>query len=430
VSLSRSAGPAASQTTGVAVDRLGAGRDVEGVEAPRSVTVSLHELTTFDGARVMGVLHALPGSRTAVCLTHPRQVLTHHPMVNHLLRAGVSVWTQDPRSPNNDLNLVHEQAILDVAAGQVRLRDLGFERVLTFGHSGGGALMAFYIEQAAMEPEFRIDVTPAGRPIARAGAPMPVPDGALFLAPHPGQGQVLLHCIDPSVREDDDPMSVEPALDMYAAAHGFRAPPEESRYDAGFLREYRAGQARRVRHIDAVASELAAEAAQHRARFARTEDPADRRAALAPRVIATYRTDADPRSVDLTIDRNDRPYGSLFGRRPDLTNFGLVGFGRLTTPDAWLSTWSAHTSNATFERCAAGVAVPTLFVEFTGDQVALPEDSERMFAALAAPDKTRHRVRGAHFGQPLAPGEPTGYAAASALVAAWVHDRFETVEAS
>ena len=53
-----------------------------------------------------------------------------------------------------------------------------------------------------------------------------------------------------------------------------------------------------------------------------------------------FRTDADPRTVDLSIDPSDRPYGSLFGKRPDLINYGQVGFGRLTTPEAWLSTWS------------------------------------------------------------------------------------------
>jgi hypothetical protein len=66
-------------------------------------------------------------------------------------------------------------------------------------------------------------------------------------------------------------------------------------------------------------------------------DPRDRRAALAPRLITVYRTDADPRTVDLSLDPTERPYGSLFGRRPDLINYGLVGLGRLTTPDAWLA---------------------------------------------------------------------------------------------
>ena len=76
-------------------------------------------------------------------------------------------------------------------------------------------------------------------------------------------------------------------------------------------------------------------------------------------MIVVHRTDADLRGVDLSIDPNDRPYGSLFGRRPDLTNYGIVGFGRLATPEAWLSTWSGISSRAGLLRCARGVRVPT-----------------------------------------------------------------------
>lgn len=407
------------------VDRLGAGRDVAGIDEPAGVNTTLHELTTFDGAKVLGVLRLLAGSRMVASLMHPRQQLAHHPLINYLLQAGVSVWTQDTRSPNNDLNLVHEQAILDMAAGQVFLRDAGFESVLTLGHSGGGALAAFYIEQAALEPQRRIDVTPAGRPIALAGAQMPLPDGALFLAPHPGQGQVLLHCIDPAIVDPADPLSVVPNLDMYDERNGFAPPGQSSSYSPDFVASYRAAQAHRMTSIDILARERALEAAEARARYATTKDPQDRRASLIPRLIITYRTDADPRYTDLSLDPNDRHYGSLFGRRPDLTNYGVVGFGRLTTPDAWLSTWSGYTSNASFQRCAAGVHVPTLYVQLSGDQAAFPADGERMFAALAAPDKTRKQVRGQHFGQPIASGEPTGYAAAAAVLTPWLADRFE-----
>lgn len=409
-----------------AVDRLGAGRDVAGVALPEATTTTIHQLKTFDGASVHGVLHRLPGATTVITLMHPRQQLAHHPMVTHLLRMGVAVWTQDTRSPNNDINLVHENALLDAAAGHVFLRDLGFEKVIVFGHSGGGALYAYYTEQSLTQPEHRIDVTPAGRPISLSGAPMPPPDAAVFLAPHPGQGIVLRYCIDPSVVSDTDPVGVVRELDMYDPDNGFAPPATSSSYSVDFLDSYRAAQLQRITHIDSVARELAAEAAQARVRFAATADPRDRRRALTPRIITTYRTDADPRYVDLGLERNDRHYGSLFGRRPDLTNSGLVGFGRLTTPDAWLSTWSALGSNAVFERCARGITVPTLYVEFSGDAAAFPADSDRMYTAIAATDKARERVRGLHFGQPVRPPEPSGYEAASRIVDPWLGARFAT----
>ncbi len=136
-----------------------------------------------------------------------------------------------------------------------------------------------------------------------------------------------------------------------------------------------------------------------------------------------FRTDADPRTVDLSIDPSERPYGSLFGKRPDLIDYGQVGFGRLTTPEAWLSTWSGLSSNAGFVRCAPGVTVPTLFVELSGDQAAFPADSRCMIDALGATDLTTATVRGLHFGAAIAAGEPTGNELAAAEIVDWLGKR-------
>jgi hypothetical protein len=325
---------------------------------------------------------------------------------------------------NNDLTLVHEQALLDVAAGVAFLRQ-EFAAVVTLGHSGGGTLYAYYHEQAGLAPSDRIATTPGGRPTGLADAEMPLPDGAMFLAPHPGQGRLLLACIDPSVADEQDPMSVVPDLDPYSPANGFAEPPASSTYDEEFLTRYRAAQRDRVARIDAVAREHLARSGQAKAAFKAGGQADDRRRSLAPRVITVFRTDADPRTVDLSLDRSDRPYGSLFGKRPDLINYGLVGFGRLTTPEAWLSTWSGLSSQADFARCAPGVTVPTLFVELTGDQAAFPSDNRRMIDALGAADLTTAAVRGLHFGGPITDGEPAGNEIAATEIAEWLGKRYE-----
>ncbi|QJY49330.1 alpha/beta hydrolase [Pseudonocardia broussonetiae] len=407
-------------------ERLGAGRYLDAGARPDATATSVHELTTADGATVRGVLATVPGATTVVCLTHPRQDLTHHPLVPVLLQAGVAVWTQHTRSVNNDLALVHEQALLDVAAGLSLMRER-FASVVTLGHSGGGPLYAFYLEQAGLAPADRIATTPGGRPTGLADAVLPAVDGAVFLAPHPGQGRLLLGCIDPSVADESDPLSVVPDLDPYDPANGFAEPPHSSSYDAAFLERYRAAQRDRVARIDAVARLHLARAAEARAAAKRTGSAADRRRALAPRIMVVPRTDADPRTVDLSIDPSERPYGSLFGRRPDLINYGQVGFGRVTTPEAWLSTWSGLSSHADFVRCAPGVTAPTLFLELTGDQAAFPADSRRMVDALGAADLTHRTVRGLHFGAAIAEGEPTGNALAGEEIAAWLGERFATV---
>ena len=411
-------------STPPATSGIGAGRYIESAEQPTNTTTSVHELSTADGAKVTGVLRTVPGASTVIALMHPRQDLTHHVLVPELLARGFAVWTQGTRSVNNDLNLVHEQALLDVAAGQVFLRDNDFGSVLTLGHSGGGALFAFYHEQAGLATDDRLAATPAGRPIDLAGADMPVPDGAIFLAPHPGQGQLLLRLIDPSVSDESDPLSVDPSLNPFDPANGFTEPPESSSYSAEFIERYRTAQRDRVARIDAVARDFVAESGRARAHFTVSGDPADRRAALAPRVMTVYRTDADLRFVDLSLSPNDRPYGSLFGRRPDLTDYGLVGFGRLATPEAWLSTWSGLSSNAGFLRCAPEVRVPTLFVELTGDQACFPQDAVEMVNALGADDVVHARVEGTHFGGPVRKGAPTGASLAAADIGGWLAERF------
>lgn len=378
-------------------------------------------LPTSDGAHVAGLLRVpAGGAATVVSIMHPREDVAHHPLVPLLLDLGVAVWTQSTRSPNNDVRLLHEQALLDVAAGQSFLEERDFEARVVLGHSGGATLFAFYVEQAALGADDRLGAAPDGTPVDLPGAHMPLPDGAVFMAPHPGQGALLQRVIDPSVVDEADPWTTDPSLDPYLPSNGFRPAPEPTRYDADFVERYRAAQAERVRRIDRIAASAVAETRAHLG----SSDVESRRRALRPTVMVVYRTDADLRSVDLSLDPNQRPYGSLFGRRPDLGNAGFPGFARITTPTAWMSTWSATTSRANFVRNAASVTVPTLLVELTGDQACFPADAREMYAALPASDKKHVRVPGTHFGGPLTPEGPTGTEGSAQQIGRWVSERF------
>lgn len=382
------------------------------------------ELTTSDGASVTGVLRAPADATTAVTIMHPRQDMTHHAQIPELLARGYAVWTQGSRSPNNDVALLHEQAIIDFAAGHTWLRARGFDHVVSLGHSGGGTLAAFYCQQANLPPDDRLASTPSGKPVPLTETEMPVPDGLVFLAPHPGQGALLERVIDPSVVDEADPLSVDPDLDPFSAANGFVEAPQSSHYPPEFVARYRAAQRARVERLDALARERAAESREENRRFKKSGDPIHRRRALAPRLITVFRTDADLRNVDLSLDANDRPYGSLFGRRPDLTNYGLAGFGRNSMPDAFLSTWSSVSTNADFVRCAPGVTQPTLLLGYTGDQASFPDDLRRMGEALGAADLEVDAVAGTHFGGPVGPGRPSGTSLAAVRIGAWLEERF------
>lgn len=406
------------------VPSIGADRYVEPASMPAATAISAHTLQTADGASVNGLLRVVPGATTVAVLMHPRQDFSHHVLVPELLSRGFAVWTQNTRGGLNDLTLLHEQALLDMAAGHAFLRERGFDRVVSVGHSGGGALAAYYIEQADLPAAQRISDTPGGKKIPLSEAVMPVPDGLVLMAPHPGQGQLLLRMIDPSVADELDPLSMVESLNPYDSDNGFRPPPEPSSYPPEFIDAYRAAQYRRVERIDAVARQRLRRSREAAMKFKETGDAKHRREALATGVITVHRTDADLRGVDLTLDPNERPYGSLFGRRPDLTNYGIVGFGRNTTPEAWLSTWSAISSRAGLVRCARGVAVPTLLVELTGDQACFPADAAAIVDAFAGDDNSHVRVPGTHFGAPLREGDPPPATLAGAAMSDWLDERF------
>lgn len=386
---------------------------------PSSTVVSLHGLKTHDGADVPGTLFTVPGATTVATLMHPRSDVTRHYLVSILLDAGIAVWAQGTRTVGTDLTLVHEEAVGDLAAGLSFLAERGFEEVVTLGVSGGGPLVALYLQQARRAAD-RIALTPSGRPTGLPELDMPLPTRVVFVAAHAGPGEMLLRCIDPAVADESDPNVSVPSLDMYDPANGFEPPPNPTTYTPEFLDAYRRGQRARVERLDARARTLLErrQAAKRRAR--ETDDQADVRGGLVTEVLTVYRTDADPRFVDLSLDPSDRPYGSVYGRRPDISNYGLTGFGRLSTPDAWLSTWSALSSNASFIGCAGEITAPTLFIEYTGDQIAMPADSARMFDALAAKDKTHLRVPGTHFGGAVAAAAQPGGALAGASIADWV----------
>lgn len=405
-------------------ERLGFRPRMQPGPIPEGVRTSLATVQTADGASAPGVLHSVEGAETVVTIMHPRLDLSRHYLVPILLDAGYSVWAQGTRSQGNDLTLLHEEALLDAAAGFEQLRDRGFEHVIAAGPSGGAALYAFYVQQASRAPGDRIARTPGGKPSGLDRATLPCPDGAVFVAPHPGQGELLLGCIDGAVASESDPLATVPELDIFDEANGFREPPKSSEYAPEFLVRYREAQRARIARIDAHARRLIEERMAAKERFGQTKSVADRRASVMSEVITVYRTDADPRTVDLSLDPSDRPYGSIHGRRPHLINFGVTGFGRLTTADAWLSTWSGVSSNARFATCVAEVAIPSLFIEYTGDQATFPSVAREMFDAIGAADKTHERVLGTHFGGSPLPDGPPGGALAGTKIVEWLRERF------
>ncbi|MGC3985615.1 MAG: alpha/beta hydrolase [Pseudorhodoferax sp.] len=392
----------------------------------RPYTVKPHTLATADNQRTLGFLYQESGrEKTVVCLMHPREFSGTPYLVPDILDAGCACWVQAPRAIGNDLRLEHEVALLDVAAAMVHLRDAGFEKIVLLGLSGGAGLYAFYTQQALRAPQARLSATPGGRPVKLAEARMPAPDALVFVSPHPGQGKLLMNCIDPSVADESDPMSVDAALDPFDPANGFAPPPASSSYSPEFVARFRAAQRARVERLDAHARQLLRSRAAARKELKSLAEGAPAPASLRRQVAHTpifpvWRTDADLRCWDLSLDPSDREVGTLWGQDPFTSNLGSVGFARLVTPESWLSTWSGISSNASFEKCGPELALPTLMLEYTGDQAAFPSDMDAIFDALGTADKVRHKVRGNHHGMALAEGEEPGQVVAGRHIQQWL----------
>jgi hypothetical protein len=372
-------------------------------------------LETADRALAQGWLYTRGGEETVVCLMHPRANFSHHYLVPGLVERGFAVFCENSRWLGNDSMLIHEQVLLDVAAGVEAMRRR-YERVVLCGNSGGGSLYTFYLSQALAPEGARLTDTAAGDPLDLNRFEIPAADAMVYVAAHAGEGHFLLHAIDPSLRDERDPLSVDPALDLYAPANGFCEPPASTRYDPTFLERYRAAQRARVECIDAEARARVARRRDARAAWKQGGNLDARRASIASDFLLVYRTDADPRCVDLSLDPSHRDYGSLWGRRPDWTNYGAVGFGRVVSPEAWLSTWSGFASRAEIERTAPRMTLPCLHIAYEADNGIFPSDADRIVGALGSAQVERLALPADHYGFPAAKGrEP-----AAAAIADWL----------
>ncbi|MFZ2173771.1 MAG: alpha/beta hydrolase, partial [Rhodococcus sp. (in: high G+C Gram-positive bacteria)] len=264
------------------------------------------------------------------------------------------------RYAQNEPALIMERAAEDLGTGiRWMHEELGFERVVLLGFSGGGSLASFYQSQAENPT---VTATPAGDPADLASAKLLPADGLILLGAHPGRARVLRNWIDGAVTDEIDPYRSDPALDLYAP--GRRAP-----LDADWVEGYRAAQLERMARIDTWAF-----------------DELDRLDAAggSDRAFVVHRTVADPRFIDLGIDPSDRAPGSMYGD-PAAANTAAGGLARFVTVRSWLSTWSFEHTQADATKDLFHVSAPTTVICLMGDQAAFPSDSRMMHDALPDP---------------------------------------------
>lgn len=391
-------------------------------------------LMSEDGGESEGVLYTRGGEKTVVCFMHPRGDMRRHYAIPQLLEAGFACWAQAGRWVNNDTALIHEQIIMDVAEAMRFLKQgKQFDNVVLFGNSGGGALYSLYQSQAVTPVGQRLSDTAAGDPFDLNKFEMIPADAIIQCATHLGQGVLLEHGIDPSVSDEHDALSCDPALDMYNPDNGFKEFPESSKYSEDFLARYRQAQRDRVSRIDAVARQRIE---RQRYFFGKMgvedfdalgvkEQQYVHRRAFGSSYMQVFRTEAHPAYADLSLYPSRRDIGSFFVLRPDLFNYMPPGFGKLVTPQAWLSTWSGHSSRAAVLQCSDKLTLPTLVVAFGGDNVVFSYMTDSIFEQSPAKDKAKLTFDGDHVGLPISKNpDYNGRAAAVEAVGKWVAERF------
>lgn len=312
------------------------------------------------------------GKEVAFVVIHPSSNFLGHYLLEPMQRRGRAILGLNTRYGGNDTTLVMERCIQDLGAGVSFLRAQGYKRVVLIGNSGGGSLSAFYQSEAE---HLTIKTTPDGGTINLVPEDLPPADGLAMVAGHPGRHLTLTDWIDPSVYDEADMLAVDPTLDMFNPKHG---PP----YDREWLKRYRSAQvARNNRITDWVLARLRALEANPD-----PEMPKD-----APFLV--YRTAADPRFLDLTLDPSDRTKGTTRGSAK-ASNYGANNMGRMCTLRSWLSQWSYRMSRADGPKCLARTTVPVLAVTLTADTVVYPSQVA-MWSEAAGARCTYHALKGA-----------------------------------
>ncbi|WP_375779411.1 alpha/beta hydrolase family protein [Bradyrhizobium sp. ma5] len=328
--------------------------------------------------RIYGAYEEPSSDRKLACIVmHPTSNFMGHYLISPLAERGICCMGLNSRYVGNDTVLLMERVIQDLGAGIKFLQQLGYERVFLIGNSGGAALSAFYQAQAE---GLTITQAPDGTKLGLEPSDLPPTAGIVLTAAHLGRSRLFEEWLDPAIANEAYPLTTNRCLDVYDEANGPPFAPE-------WLDRFRAAQRVRRDRIEAWVWE--------KLRELRSTEGAPRDMAF-----VVHRTHADPRLVDLSLDPNDRPIGSIWGPAREV-NFAANAMGRFTTLSAFLSQW-ASCSQADGPTNLARTRVPVILFEHTADGSTFPSTRDAWLNAAGARGVLHALKMGNHYlsGQP------------------------------
>jgi len=384
-----------------------------------------------------------PAPRVGVVLTHRTANFMSHIATRELSKRGFLVLAMNPRFENNESEVNWDEIALDIKSGVEYLRKQpGIQKVVLFGHSGGGTSMSYY--QAVAEKGLAACQDSSKLvPCDRALAGLPAGDGVVLMDAHPGNSINGLRSINPAII-DNDPKKINPALDPFNPKNGFN-PSGPSNYSAEFKQRYFRAQAARMNKL--IESALDKAQRMKDGSYPYTDDdifvitggqgarlisldPSLRDRTSQPRKL--LKNDG---AISTQIVESAMHYGAPPQRKPIFT-----GSARILTVRSFLSTNAIRAKNSQdgIDYCSTNnsvpcavknITVPVLFAAMGG--YTFIRDNEIHFERAASKDKDFIVVEGAtHGATPCKECEKTPGQYSNSVknffdyVAAWIGKRF------
>lgn len=355
------------------------------------------DATTFAMRRCRGVLYEPDGgSRTVLVASHFSHDFTEHYLAEPLTDAGYAFLAWNNRFVGADEFFRPDVALTDIGIGVTAMRQR-FDHVGLLGNSGGGSVMSAYQSETSgptlLEP--LVDVYGA---LVDGLDRLEPADAYVALNAHESRPKILTEWFDPSVVDERDPYTADPALNLWGERAG--SPP----YDEAFVADYRAAQAARNQRItDWVRAQLV-EVEGHGGM---------------ERVFNVYRGWADPRFLDLSLDPSGRKPGCYLSTDVRSANYSAYGLARCCSLRTWLSMWALEVDVLNTARHLPRVTVPALVVQGTADQGVYPSNAEALHANLGSNDKQLVWIEG---GDHYFTTDPDHVPRVARIVADWLED--------